>query len=385
MKFLYIDKANSIEDIRIAERTIWAEEMLSLGHHVHFFLISTTENRSLSHKENQDIINTSKSLIITIFLFIFKLPIIIYKVKPEIVVVRNVLDLGLIAFAYSKIFRIKIMYIKAFPYLEVKSYKSNDLLKHILRLMIYFETWLMNQVDFLLIRTEKFKTQLEHNYNIARKSLIVPMGIKKASINSISEKDKDQIKLEMGLDKEYIGIYFGAIDKMRNMDFLLEVLAKVYLEKRNLNFLIIGGDEKESMLLSKDCTKRNLNISVFSNMARNQLFKIIQICDFSVSPIPPITEYILSSPTKVVESLGLGCPVIVNKEIIDQNEVVVRSEGGIAVDYSAESFTKEIVNVLNGHYDLNKMAIKGENYVSDNRSYSKMAENIITFIESGKD
>lgn len=384
MKFLYIDKANSIKDIRIAERTIWSEEMSTLGHDVHFFLLSTKKNKSNLFFENQDIIHSSKSLMITLILFLFKLPIIIKKVKPEFLVVRNVLDLGLIAYIYTKIYGIQIIYIKAFPYLEFKAYKTTGPLKYILRFMLKIEVWLMNNVDFLLIRTEEFKSQLSNKYDITRKSLVVPMGFNRSSINEISEIEKREIKLKYKLDKEYVGVYFGAIDRMRKIDFLLDILDKVFLARRNLNFLIIGGSEVEVEVLLKNCNERSMGISIIPSMDREQLFKIIQVCDFSVSPIPPIHEYVLSSPTKVIESLGLGCPVIVNNEILDQNEVVINSKGGISVNYSSESFSNEIVNVLDGNYDLREMALSGKKYVFDQRNYSQMAKHIVTYIQSGE-
>lgn len=381
MKFLYIDKANSIEDIRIAERTIWGDEMLALGHTVNFLLVSAKKQKKTVSNGDSNNIHYPNSLLISLFLFAIRLPILIRKIKPDYLVVRNVLDLGLISHIYAWIFEIKIIYIKAFPYLEVKSINKKSLVKFGLNCMLKTEIWLMNSVDFLLIRTQEFKQQLRVKYNIKRESLIVPMGVDASSLNEITEVEKEEIKLKFSLNSEYIGIYFGAIDKMRRIDFLLEILEDVSSNRKNLDFMIVGGNEDQTKHLRKECAERNLNIRVISALNREDLFKIIQLCDFSVSPIPPIAEYILSSPTKVIESLGLGCPVIVNKEILDQNEIIENSKGGISTNYDIKDFSKEIVNILDGQRNLNKMGREGKEFVLSQRSYKEMTNKIEQYLK----
>ena len=380
MKFLYIDKANSMDDIRIAERTIWGDEMPSMGYVVDFLLVSNKRKRPVSHPDLNNV-HYPNSLLISLFLFSIRLPILISKLKPNYLVVRNVLDLGLISHIYAWFFGIKIIYIKAFPYLEFKSINKKGLRKYGLDFLLKAEIWLMNNVDFLLIRTEEFKKQLGAKYNIKRESLIVPMGVDASSLNEISEVEKAKIKSKFDLNKEYIGIYFGAIDQMRRIDFLLDILEDVFSKRKNLDFMMVGGDEKQTKLLRKECAERNFNIRIISALNREKLFKIIQLCNFSISPIPPIKEYILSSPTKVIESLGLGCPVIVNKEIVDQNEIINNSQGGISTNYDIKDFSEEIVNILDGQRNLNKMGREGKEFVLSQRSYSEMTSKIVQYLK----
>ena len=51
MNILYIDKANSLDEIRIAERTIWVDEMPKFGYEMFFLLKKIKKN--LSRKNNE--------------------------------------------------------------------------------------------------------------------------------------------------------------------------------------------------------------------------------------------------------------------------------------------------------------------------------------------
>ena len=124
-----------------------------------------------------------------------------------------------------------------------------------------------------------------------------------------------------------------------------------------------------------------MNIQFIENTTREELFQIIQIADFSVSAIPPVERFLISSPTKVFESLSLRCPVIANNEIKEQREIIEKSEGGILVDYKQEEFVDAILSILQGNIDLKSMGEKGHAYVLEHRNYENMTLDIVHELE----
>ena len=117
-------------------------------------------------------------------------------------------------------------------------------------------------------------------------------------------------------------------------------------------------------------------------MPRNELFKLIVGYNICLSPIPPVEEFIISSPTKVVESIALGCPVLGNSEIEDQNYVIQASGGGISIPYDEKLFASELLKIMEKRHLLKKMGEKGSLWVQNNRSYTIMTQNIITYLEN---
>jgi glycosyltransferase involved in cell wall biosynthesis len=377
MKFLYVDKVNSLNDVRIAERTIWAKEIPHMGHEVRFLLVgpNVVENNVYNHKvETVCTKSSTKALLI----YIYKMFKILQMYKPDFVVLRNHSELGFLSFLITRLFKTKFVYIKAFPLLEFLIRKNKSVYKRYFQLLLKLEVLLLKYSEYLIIRTKQFSEMLRSKYKINREFCVVPMGIDLEFIKSI---DSDEEDIGVFMNQHKTGIYFGTLHKNRDINFILNILECVNSEKRILNFIFVGGNLNEIEILKNQCKDRKINNVVFyPDMDRRKLFNIIKQCDFSISAIPPIQEYIISSPTKVVESLGLGCPVIVNKEIIDQYDLVKNSKGGIAVDYEVEKFSKAIIKIIDNQIDLSLMKTNGRDYIFKHRNYRKLALKILNDI-----
>ena len=391
MRILYIDKANSLDEIRIAERTIWVDEFPGFGHEV-FYLLKKIKNNSTSNSKkvtrNTFFVSISKLGLFSLIKFTSILFNILMTKKINLVVVRNLVDLGIITFVFAKVFRIKIMYIKAFPLIEtkirdLKDRRLNKLKVFFLNQVLKIEIFLMKKSTYLISRTEKFSQFLTENYGIKREIVSIPMGCDISSLNKISEERFNFLHGKYKLVDCLTLIYFGSLNKLRNIDFIITVVEQVALKNKSIKCFIIGGPMSEQLRLEKIIDEKGLRQYFFllGEMDRSILFEYIQICDISISPIPPIEEYILSSPTKVIESLALGCPVIVNEEIIDQKEIVQSSNSGFSVPYNVDKFTKVLLNLITNKEQLVQMALYGLQYVSKKRSYNKLAKKIVTYIE----
>ncbi|GAG12373.1 unnamed protein product, partial [marine sediment metagenome] len=94
--------------------------------------------------------------------------------------------------------------------------------------------------------------------------------------------------------------------------------------------------------------------------------------DISVSPIPPIPAYIVSSPTKIIESLGMAKPAVANEEIYDQKKVLKESNGGICVPYSEKAFADAISYLFNNPDIAQNMGKMGRKYIELHRDYHKL-------------
>ena len=121
MRFLYIDKANCLDEIRVAERTIWQYEIPKRGNKVYFILKRV--NRKIVESNNVDsdkIIFTPKGMLLGFTYIILALQVarVIVLNKIDVVVVRNATDLAVVAMLMTKIFGRKLLFIKAYPQLE---------------------------------------------------------------------------------------------------------------------------------------------------------------------------------------------------------------------------------------------------------------------------
>ena len=86
--------------------------------------------------------------------------------------------------------------------------------------------------------------------------------------------------------------------------------------------------------------------------------------------------YNVSSPTKLYESLGLGCPVIGN-DLPEQGAVLRKSKGGICVKYDKDQFVKAMTYLANNKAHSKKLGNQGKDYVLKNRSYEHITHDLV--------
>ena len=380
---IYVDCTNSIDNIRIAEKSIWVDEIPKQDYNVYYLLMNDRKSKIAKDKSNNTTITRRyRSFVLSYIIFVFNLIKLIRKLNPYFIVVRNRVDLSTFVFLLSKVYKFRFIYIKAFPVIESSLLRTKNTIKRLfLQLSLKWEVCIMRRTHLLIVRSEKYKEYLLEKFNVNSESIIVPMGINTSMIEEIDRDEKEKLREEYTLKKPFTGIYFGAMSKGRKVDFVIDILHEVNKRANNLDFLIVGGNEDDIERLSSYTQNKELNLHFTGTVPREKLFKLLQIADFSISAIPPIERFIISSPTKVFESMALKCPVLANKEIIEQNEAITQSEGGVLLNYNKEEYVDTIFQILDGKFNLKNMGDKGYQYVIQNRSYEKMATRIIEELE----
>ena len=384
---LYIDAANSINDIRIAEKSIWVENIPKYGYNM-FYLLFTNKKNKIEKNVLNNIISSRKynSYLLSYIVLTYNLIKTLKTSKPSFVIVRNRADIGVIVLCLGKFFKFKSVYIKAFPQLELMISKtSNKLRILVLKLVLQWEIFLMKRSDILIVRSKKYDSLLKKKYKIRHKTLIIPMGVNMALLTEINQETKERIRTDYSLSKAFLGVYVGTLDKSRNIEFIINVIKDVQTNHSNLDFLIIGGEQNDIARLKQYAVNNNVDIVFTGNLDRKNLFNLLQMADFSISAIPPTKVFEMLSPTKVYESLQHSCPVLINREIPDQYEIIKQSQAGLIHNYKKEEFVSSIDQILKGEFDLKTMGENGYNYIIKNSTYTVMTNQIIKELQQFED
>ena len=176
-------------------------------------------------------------------------------------------------------------------------------------------------------------------------------------------------------------MYFGAMTAPRKLDFLLETFALVLKELPDAHLLMVG--DAKGTGLEKNAERLGIRDSIrfTGQIPRKDVPQYILAARCTVSPIPPVPMYILSSPTKVLESLALGIPVVANCEIHDQRELIENSRGGYAPPYQHEEIAKALIDLLTDPENAIKRGKEGREYIVTHRSYEALSQKLIGFYE----
>jgi glycosyltransferase involved in cell wall biosynthesis len=94
-----------------------------------------------------------------------------------------------------------------------------------------------------------------------------------------------------------------------------------------------------------------------------------------VSPFYPTPILQSTSPTKLVEYMALGRPVVANTHP-EQSAVLEESRAGLCVEWSPEAFAAAFVALFAEPAAADEMGRRGREYVRSRRTYSAIAEKV---------
>lgn len=301
----------------------------------------------------------------------------------KIVLVRDRPAVFLLLSPFRALFGFKLYFQYSAPQgdISIEYYKSDKSIKRFWYLFdgLFFNvlvTKVLRIADIVFPITEFHKEKLTQ-YISPDKMIPITMGVDEEFINRKEEK----IPFLMEIKKtNFILVYFGTLSFVRNPKFILRLFAKITTICPNCKLILIGKtvaswEEDELRLICKTLGIEK-DVIFTGRLDRNILQDYLYYCDVNISPIPPESHYKISSPTKLYESLGIGVPVVANKEIYEQEKVILESGGGIVVDYDRTAFCNAIVELLKDNKLRKEMAKKGREYVIKNYSYKTIAKKI---------
>lgn len=173
--------------------------------------------------------------------------------------------------------------------------------------------------------------------------------------------------------------YLGEASRARRMDFLIDAVARARINLPDL-FLLIVGDavlpEEQAWLRNKVmeaglADRCRITGWVVPELATATL-AAAEVC-LALVPPDPILD--LASPTKLVEYLAIGRPVVANDHP-DQSQVMAASGAGLITPFDIDAYAAAIVRLLcmaDRHAD---MAKSGRRFVMVERSYPAIAASL---------
>ncbi len=198
----------------------------------------------------------------------------------------------------------------------------------------------------------------------------VPMGVASSMLESVG----GDISLPPGAV-----VYVGTLLGTRQLDFLVRVLASVLEERPDATLYLVGPEELpgDMDLIEREAERLGVRDKVVmtGGLPREEAFAYIRAADVCVSPFFPTPILNSTSPTKLVEYMGMERPVVANDHP-EQSLIIEESHGGICVPYDEERFAAAIVEILKDPALAGDMAISGKQYVLANRTYETIASNV---------
>lgn len=299
----------------------------------------------------------------------------------DIVQIKDKFLSSLYIIPLTKLYKIKFVYWLSYPFPEASLYAVHTgkaryplfywLRGKFLKLLLY--NFIMPNSDHIFVQSDQMKKDVLLRGIDEDKLTPVPMGVENSIFSNIVTKKS------ITTDNSNTVIYIGTLAKVRRLDFLIRVFRHVTEARKNIKLLVVGGSENPDDVEMLKQLSIDLNIdehiSFTGNVSRKAALNYIVQSDICVSPFYPTPILNSTSPTKLIEYMAMGKPVVANDHP-EQRKVIQESKGGICVPYEEIAFSNAINLLLDNPEICKKMGIAAQNYVKNHRTYSKIADDV---------
>ena len=238
--------------------------------------------------------------------------------------------------------------------------------------------WILPRCDHAFVQSEQMRRDIAAHGIDPRKLTPVPMGIAAADVQAPrpsvrSEHDPRTSTLTLA--------YLGTLNAQRRLEILVDMLAALLQAGLATRLLIVGGGSEELDDRAR-LEHRAMQLGVLGRieitgfLPRETALARMRNADIALSPFFPTPVLRSTSPTKLVEYLALGLPVVANTHP-EQRRVLRDSGAGICVPWGARYFARGVA-WLAGRTpaERHRMGESGRRWVLAHRTYGKIADEL---------
>jgi glycosyltransferase involved in cell wall biosynthesis len=287
---------------------------------------------------------------------------------------------GVLSVIASRIRGVRFFFWLSFPFPEMYEIRARDGLStyplldkvrgHVTAFYLY--KIIAKYADHVFVQSDQMKRDLIEKGVDAEKMTPVPMGISSSEIHDfISKTPRDPINKRL--------VYLGTLAVDRKLDFLVRVTRIVIDELGDIEMLFVGdGDaisDRDVILNEAKHLQIENNVYITGKLPREEAWGYVRNAAVCLSPFYPNEVLNSTSPTKLVEYMALGSPVVANNHP-EQSKLINESGAGFCVDWDEKKFADAIIKIVTNKDLSARMSEKGEKYAVEKRDYRVIAESL---------
>ena len=174
-------------------------------------------------------------------------------------------------------------------------------------------------------------------------------------------------------------VYLGSLASVRRLDMLLDAFLLVKQSFPAAQLMFVGdGDhpsERRALEVKADTLELSESVVFTGFVSMEEAWTLAASAAVCVSPIYPSSVLAPASPTKLVEYMALGRPVVCNDHP-EQSQIIKECGAGLCVEWSATAFADAISELLLDPAGAEERASRGPAWVAANRTYPMIAKQV---------
>jgi glycosyltransferase involved in cell wall biosynthesis len=223
------------------------------------------------------------------------------------------------------------------------------------------------------------KKMVVENYNI-NESVVVPLGVGDSSFDQIVV---NEIRQQYDLLNKTAFLYIGTMSSSRRLEIVIEAFVQANKDANGGLSLMLLGDapnqQDVARLIQIAKIASDKNIHFIKRVPRFQVPNYIAACDVGLATIPINQVFLCSSPTKVLEYLNMGVPVLATR-IPDQVQILKESNSGLLCDFSVNDIANKMA-IFHQCANRKYMGESGRTFIAKTRRYEHIADIVASYYE----
>ena len=306
--------------------------------------------------------------------------------------VRDKAFAALVGLLAARLYGIKFYYWMSFPMAEAWVIFARDRGRSV-GVLRWLVAWVRGRVmgfilyrivlpraDHVFVQSKRMKNEVEGRGVASEKVTPVPMGVDPDCFDTEPSSDSTREAVRPQF------VYLGTLNRLRCPDLLIDAISLIIKEEPKAKLLLVGDAEEEAdrnwlrLIIAEKGLADSVQITGW--IPANDALRAARNCMAGLSPIPRGELFDCASPTKAVEYLALGLPVIANDQP-DQAEVLA-SVGVDCAELTPAAFAKAMLAVLKDPAPFRAQAFVGRNWVLRNRGYNVIAADVAAVYHGSK-
>ena len=298
------------------------------------------------------------------------------------VIVSDKFVTGAIAALLAPMRGLRFFYWLTFPYPEadLETARSGTAMFGRLALMRGRLTrWLLRRVilprcDHVFVQSERMRQDLRTYGAALEKISPIPTGFDVADIAPVGPELErtDAATVTLG--------YLGTLNAMRRLDVLVEMLALLRDGGMNARLIFVGdaADPAHRRALERRIAALGLtdSVEITGRLPQRDALRRLLKAHVCLSPFPSTSILASATPTKMVEYLALGLPVVANDHP-DQRAILRKTRAGVCVPWGARHFARGVRWLIaRTPEERAEMGRRGRAYVERERTYARIADDV---------
>jgi glycosyltransferase involved in cell wall biosynthesis len=234
--------------------------------------------------------------------------------------------------------------------------------------------WVSRRATAVLAISESMRDHLVAEDGLdPRKVFSFPMGVADDAVPSAEEVETLRRRLNLPAGRTIV--YSGTIDPVRQPEWMLDVFDRVRARVPEAVLLVIAHETGERRArFEAEARRRRADVRLAGPVPFREVPTYLRCADVVLSPYPPMLEHRICSPTKSVEGLSAGLPVVGSAEVDEHKAIFEASGGGLTVDWDRDRFADAIVSLLQDPERRRLMGERGRQWALAHRTYGHLTD-----------